>query len=356
MKVAILGSNHLAKNIGHTLKEMGAKVLNFCPKETRFHVQKSSLCLDEDILGHGRFYDLFRIVYERTYSQNTLAGVLSKADREHLLRPLETFVDVDMVIDTLELRRSNQRAPLLNENSPPLKGLVSVGKLPNLKQVKYLTYVIHSETCLKLLEPLVSWALEERNQLFIVARYFNPVENHPQWLELMSKVNGHFEKEKIKFEDDIAHWKSLEDYERPKYPRPSQPSAKIQLFHGYWPLGIDYFSDLKKAFLSLERPLFRGGEDLRALEVDHVLFEQGLSSDNNPSFCCFGIRPKETGYFILQSQQHNPQYQDKGNQEGEVGALLQEINKLFTKREKKSLEHSLTTHTSNSGLSNTGNA
>ena len=370
MKVAILGDNHLAKDIYLALTEMGAEVLRFHPKEICFHVQKSSLSQDEEIPGHGRFYDLFRIVYEQQYSQEFLRTFqlsqkatthtshsvedvttrtpgqiedkvtshpltgLSERDREHLLQPLETFVDVDMVIDTLGLRRSNHRAPLLNENSPTVKGLVSVGKLPNLKQLKNLAYVICSEACLEFLPPLVSWAMEEGNQLFLVARSFAPVENHPRWLALISKEKDYFERQKVRFEERIAQWKSLEDYERAKCPRPSEPSPKLQLFRGHWPLGMDYLSDRQQAFLSLERPPFRGGEDLKTLPVDHVLFEEGLSTDRDSSFSCFEIRPKEIGYFTLGPQQ-GPQ-----DNKHRVKSLLQEINRLFSKRENGSLENS----------------
>ena len=151
MKVAILGANDLARQIHHALREIGAEVLSFDPQKNPFHIQKRSLSRDEEIPGHCRFYDLFRVVYEQQYSPEFLqqfhsrrVGIpgLSEADTEHLLRPAQTFVDVDIVVDTLGLKKSVRRVPMLNESSPPFKNRISIGEPPDLRPLHHLAYIV----------------------------------------------------------------------------------------------------------------------------------------------------------------------------------------------------------------------
>ena len=167
----------------------------------------------------------------------------------------------------------------------------------------------------------------EGKQLLLVARSFTPLQNDPRWLQLIAQRQLHFKQVQASFEQQMAEWESLADYERAKISRPAQPEPKIKLFKGYWPLGMDYLSDRKQAFLTLERPHFRGGDDLQTFAIDHVLFEQGLTVEKEPAFYCFEMQSCEVGHFVFV-----PQADGRGNTD-QVNILLQKINGLFSKRE-----------------------
>ena len=330
MKAAVLGSNELGRKICDALLEWGGEVVSFCPEQTRFYVKKRALAQAEEISGHSRFYDLFRIVHERQYGQEVLrtqAGGAgwSEGDREHFLAPHEVFVDVDIVVDVMGLRTSPHRAPILGENSSPVREMVWVGQWPQpIPDMGVMAYVLRPPACptsLGLLEQLAQWAREGQRQLLVVARSFEFLQSLGQWQRLVKRVEEDGAKSEQCFLAQEATWQALEDYQRAKHPRPSPPQGKIQFFEGYWPLGIDYLSDRKRGFLALERPEFRGGEDIVVRGIDQVVFGPGLVTENDPAYCLFELQTRETGYFKLDPERHSDQKEK----------LLLAIEQLFSR-------------------------
>ncbi|MCY4644657.1 MAG: hypothetical protein OXB88_08580 [Bacteriovoracales bacterium] len=322
MKAAVLGSNRLAEKAKEMLEEMKARVLCFDPQKVRFYVQKRSLAIDENIPGKDRFYDLFRIVYERGHS-SSFAQNLGQEDARHLLTPSEVFVDVDVVVDTMDLKLSTKRPPLLNERFHPIKESVSVGWPTNAKEYNRVAVILKSKGCLNLLKTASSWALEKGRKLFVLGKSFSFLSDSSEWQCLLDEAQNDLEKRKKRLEEEMKKWSALESYERAKVKRPELGDAPMEFFEGYWPLGIDYLSDRKLTLLTLERPEFRGGEDLKTLAMDCIAFEDQLSTENDPSFWGFGIVPREKGHIVLGS--------DLGSVDSGLKHLKTQIERLFTR-------------------------
>ena len=283
MKVAVLGSSDRAYEASNILQGIGASVVFFNPEKQHFYVQKRALAREEDILGRDRFYDLFRVVYRREFSPHFLQQVkgergrhplFSEDDRKHFLEPGDVFVDVDVVVDGVNLRDSRRRAPLLNEGVSKVERLIFSGALPEsekLRQWQRIVFVTQAKEG-KLFHALREWVREgEQRELVVVGR---------MWPDGFS-----------------------------------QSLAGCKLYGGYWPLSLDYLSDRKQGYLTLERPDFRGGEDLQTLHVNGVVFDSTLLPEDEPHFCRYEIQESEKGYIVL----------DK------TKALLDEIGKLFSK-------------------------
>ena len=336
MKVAVIGKSGLAERVVGAIEDLGAAVESFCPREQPLHVQKRFLSLREEIPGRSRFYDLFRIVYQQQYTshfkrqldfqQGVIPG-LGPNDMEYLLRPADGFVDVDVVVDTVGMKKSSRRAPLLNETMNPMSEMISVGGVPEFAKSRRVALVVGSERALEFLSPLVSWAQECGGELAIVGRSFSSVAKNSPWQIAVEREKKAMAPRQEAFAREMSRWESLEDYERAKVLRPVPPRGHLHFFEGYWPMGIDYLSDRKQGFLSLERPDFRGGEDLQTLEVDHVVFDSDLATEESPRGHCFGMREDERGYFVLTSE-------NSKDWEARVGKLLDGMGQLFSQREK----------------------
>ena len=331
MKVAILGSSEPVQRAVEALEQWGAQVLTFCPQEQRFWVQKRALSLHEQIPARTRFHDPFRVVYEQAHSQQFLQELekqegaipgFSEDDMAHLLRPVENFVDVDVVVDGVGMQMSAKRAPLLGERNFPQTQRIAMGALPDFEwrsQTGRIALVLEGEGTLDLLESLGAWAQEGEGQLAIVGRSFTAIRSHSLWRQVMEREQADFERKVQDFEQRMAQWKALEDYLRAKHPRPAEPQRNIELFEGYYPISIDYLSDCKQGLLSIERPDFRGGEDLRTLNVAAVIFGAGLAREADPNLCRFEIAPQERGYLTL-----NDDCPDQ---------ILDEVGRLFSRKD-----------------------
>lgn len=282
MKVAVLGSGSDAQvcRALSLLEKMGAHVVHFEPEKHSFFVQKRALALCEEIVGRDRFYDLFRVVYRRGLSQHFLQEVekgggipgFSEDDKEHLLEPGDVFVDVDIVVDGLNLRPSSKRPPLLNEGTAKAAALVFSGELQDMDRgEEFLKIVFVTEGGGDTFQALRDWEREKEERKLVVAGR--------QWPESL----------KVFFKEH-------------------------ECYFGYWPLSLDYLSDRKRGYLTLERPDFRGGEDMKTLEVDCVVFDSDLLPEKNPFFYRYGIRESERGYFLPD----------------QIPSLLEGVRKLFS--------------------------
>ena len=99
--------------------------------------------------------------------------------------------------------------------------------------------------------------------------------------DLLRKNEELYQKKLEEFEAERERYESLESYEKVKYKTPVQPERNIEIFEGYTVLSIDLLHDRPgNLFVTIERPEFKGGEDIRTIGAQVIGVFRGNKIDS----------------------------------------------------------------------------
>jgi thioredoxin reductase len=276
----------------------------FCQGEV-IRVQKRFLASDE--FSSNRMQDDFRVVY-LTYPKSLIEKqvqdtpeTFEKMDKkiiESLKTPLENYQDFDVVIDASGVLDSpiymgpggNQAIHEGQFSKHIYYGIEGFEGISSLKGGEENILIVGSGmTSALFLLKLAPHIFEHNKRVFIITQEQQPFEKllanknfayKKELLDILQRSQNDYEKDRKKCLDKLQKWKSLEDYERVKMPRPKEPIEKIHLFKGTNVISIDRFADQKSFYITLERPSFRGEELLKTISVDTIFVSTGYRIQN----------------------------------------------------------------------------
>ncbi len=297
-------------------------------------VQKRFLDPKEEIPGHSRLFDLFRLTYglnpsglveEQIKENPELEEKLGQEILSSLKNQVESFEDFDLIFDC---RGSFQKPiPLgaghhyaLNEKSVAALGGISYG-LPTLEELqqyqnkKVLTLVGSGKACALTFLALEDWLEKPGNILNIISSerslfkglLESELLDNDLKIKLKELIKRHMElwrQDCLKTEEELHKWRDLPLHEKNKVPQPQFPEPKLRLFEGYSVSSVDRLIDRDGLFLTLEIPQWRDAEkkELVTVAQDHVIAAVGYRQESQFSE---GLHEDEPGYFAFFSNQHH---------------------------------------------------
>lgn len=298
-------------------------------------IQKQFLEPNEEIEGHSRFFDLFRVItalnpsgmVEEQLSQNPeLEEKIGKDILSSLKSGVESFEDFDVVIDARgpfqkPLFLGAAGSPALNEitlagKSQVHYGLVELDILKDLESCEVLTLVGSGYSSAVNLIALEPWLLKESGRRInlvtseeVAFKNFLKSENITGYLKdgikrIIQNQMESWKKECEAVEEEILRWRGLEPHERMKISPPEFPAPKIGLFEGYTVTSVDRLLDQEKTYLTIEAPPWRKSsqsKELVTLAQDMVFCANGFSEDEVP----FGLKKDELGYFKIRENSYS---------------------------------------------------
>jgi len=258
-------------------------------------IQKSYLSENEiPENATSRFSDSFRIFYEKNSVDESLYPEnLSKEMQDSLRRPLEFYIDVDVVICCSrlinEMGLGHWGAPIMGEDQWRKNLLIKTQKNSNnfldttLNEIAFLG---QSDEVLEMLLRSKDWLFLKRNEknekrIFWIFSELDITANSKKYLkELLTEVDIQLRLKSQKFHLELKKWNELEDYEKVKIPKPDQPISSLVIFAGHEILSIDQLMGDSKVYLSLDLPKFRKPliqlensiPNLKTISVDELFY------------------------------------------------------------------------------------
>jgi hypothetical protein len=274
----------------------------------------------------SRMIDLFRVVYESRPSSLTSDEVsnIEAIDRNivtHLSTAVELFKDYDFIVDA---RGSFFKRSFLGGCFPALGEDQSMEHLDpywgeNLEEAVASLQVsdgenifVYGDSSLSATIIPLLWekVLKPRDsKLILVSECQSPFSKVAPFLkDAVEKVRleNHelFENGKREYERALFEYRSLEPNEKQGVTTPVSPHSKLQGFWGYNISSVDYLTDREKAYLTLEKPSFRGSEELKTIAVDHLFIGDPVSAERDQLY--HGMSgSEEPGWYILGEQNLN---------------------------------------------------
>lgn len=268
-------------------------------------IHKRFLSPDEEIPGHGRLMDLFRVVFnydprqdlEEQLSDNPQAfSHFSEEIVASLHSGIERFQDFDLVIDargehSFPLPMGPGQSEAINEKKiegPIYYGRDAFNHLSELTEKKHLLIVGSGELAALAINKLRPWLSFAGNRLSIVTTERDPFisakENQISGVaDILADVEVNFQNEIKIFEDALDIWRNQEDYIRAKLTRPVPPERRIEIFAGHNIVAIDRLLDQEGLFATIESAPFRskGEGELKTLGLDAILVFTGHKQDRS---------------------------------------------------------------------------
>ena len=284
-------------------------------------VHKRFLSLQEDIEGHSRLFDLFRVVYsldpivvdeDNAEAYENLAEKLGQNLIESLKHSMEYYEDFDLVIDCTGQSLCNPLGPSSAQAIGEKRIQYEPEMIYGLKALQgkslsgqEIALVGGSPEAATALIKLKQWLTETNHFLTIIC-------SHSEWLssftspylkekclEILTWSENNYTKEKDQFMAKMEDWKNLDDFVRVKMPRPVEPRKKISLYEACDVTSVDKLIDQPKIFLTLENPDFRKKvlkEDLVTFGFDQVI----VMNKNRRDLSLFeGLRSNEVGFYTF---------------------------------------------------------
>ncbi len=309
-------------------------------------IQKKFLSPSEELSENkSRLVDLFRVIYKASpgegdsdagidideepikESQNFLEG-MDRSLLHSLKSDFERFDDFDLVIDAtgnlgnpLPMGSSNSFAlneSQLQENDSIFygyQGIISNRKLrKEVEQSKGPLHFIIVGTGRTAVETLLAYEdllTKSLIQVTIITNEEAPFQKLMNQLEhsALAKRLDLLLKNEVEsyqylieqFEKDILDWKSLQAHMRLKIPRPMEPQANFDIFHGVNIMSIDQFLDREGLFVTLEAPTFRPQRSpisVKTLHLDKIFVCTGYKSHTCLDHDHF-LKNEEPGLYFL---------------------------------------------------------
>ncbi len=292
-------------------------------------VTKRFLGPTENISGHSRFYDLFRVIYQvdpqefvksQKESNPETYQKLSDEMMQSLQSNLEMYEDFDLVLD---FRRAN-KAPSLAASGRALGegkigqdkifyGMQALDKASHLTtQTKELALIGSGGFAVEVLITLEGWLKDIHTRLFVVSTEEDPFAmffkqatpaSAKKLRDIIHYMENEFELEVSEFHQKLREWQELDDFIQAKKPKPAEPIPRLNFFSGHNVTAVDQLIDTKRLFLTLEKPDFRNGLkhpennliDLKTIGVDNILSAHDFVKDLSIIY----LDANELGYFTL---------------------------------------------------------
>lgn len=261
---------------------------------------KKLLHKKESFEDRGRLADLFRIIYTLDPTENVLKQVKDNPEIfqklgddvvNSLKESVEMAEDVDIVVDARErffYRRFSgvNGLPILNELR--WKKYIHYRYLSQseINEIKGKTIVISNDSHLSsYVEEILLQRWEKLNRVILLAE--------PKWYpKLMEQNEKKWEIDVDHFHQKMNHWKSLEDYEKVKIPKPAEPSKKVFCYPDMRAMSVDKLLDRDEFFVTAE--LYEPESDkLQTYGVDSILSFNAFTGTNSIE------KSNEPGYFIV---------------------------------------------------------
>lgn len=311
-------------------------------------VHKRFLHPTEEINNRTRMHDLFRVIYSTNPKESILKQLeenpemfekLGKDVIDSLHKPVESFADFDVVIEASGIgRRPNPMGAglslALNENNLSDCGLIfyekDIFEKLKLEKQKSITLIGENESAFLTLLKLKDWLLADKTRELNWVTYKEANENSlGQFKEevgaFFTTIKTEFEKSKEAFEASIRKWRDLEDYEKAKIPKPTEPKAQIIIHEGYDVTSIDKLLDREELYITIESPDFRihalKGNNIVTLASDNVLVCRGHQKVNLSSGA---LLDGEAGYYKMELS-------DLNSIEEKILEVQNDILKFFSK-------------------------
>ncbi|MCY4524026.1 MAG: hypothetical protein OXB84_04735 [Halobacteriovoraceae bacterium] len=265
--------------------------VSFWNKNKVLRVQKRFLQEDEEIPGHGRLFDLFRLFYQMKPIDSSIHPSL-----EAETTPMEGLMDFDVVIDA--------RGPIhcpkalggdgwaLNEKaffnaSDVIYGFPSLEKLQMIKEAKKIVLAGFGMTAALWILKLAPWIRE--NQLTVVSSKVGSFIDQQRSSSLKKELNNFFEEVEMHYssryhtyERLLEDFEKLDDHLKMKKTSPQIPVRALSFMDGCNVMAVDRLSDRKGVFITVETADFRvKREKLQTLHTDFLVVANGYRWDKD---------------------------------------------------------------------------
>lgn len=318
MRVAICGDGPLAQKAEDLFLTLGASVQRF-ERQDVLSLHKAHLAPGESIVGHTRFFDLFVVSF------------LVEVEWESKRSTMENFDYFDIVIEIstpLPFAMGSSGSWAINEKQLKEKGarLIYGNKAHQFVPEESDSNIIvvgRGERSYQLLDQWMPWWKQDKSRIlhFVSTDLFDVEES------ILKQKKEQREVEILCFEQEMAEYRSLEEYERVKWPCPIEPCERLFFWRGYSVLTVDLLEDREGLFLSIERPEFKGESHLKVLHGDVILVDRGDTCEHSLTESAFGptLEKEELGYLFLTGLD---QYLDK--EEKSIETFVDHISQYFT--------------------------
>jgi hypothetical protein len=284
-------------------------------------VHKRFLSLHEEVKGHSRLFDLFRVVYslepivvdeDNAEAYENLAEKLGQNLIESLKHSMEYYEDFDLVIDCTGYSLCNPLGPScayaigekrIQHEPEMIYGLQALqGKVLEGHEIALVGCSAQAATALIKMK---QWLNEANHFLTIIS-------SDSDWLsslaspylkhlchDILTWSESLYNKEKDQFMAKMEDWKNLDDFVRVKMPRPVESRKKIAIFEACDVTSVDKLIDQPKIFLTLENPDFRKNvlkEDLVTYGFDQVIV---MNKNRRDQSLFEGLRSNEVGFYTF---------------------------------------------------------
>lgn len=295
MKIAVIGQDPLAHQVAKRVEEEGGHAMIFRPQELSNvksqgafkRLFKTFLTTSDALASHQRMKDLFRVIYQRDFGQEIdeqlqtgpeLFKQITPQMLEELKQGCEFAEDFDAVIDTRPLAFGEclglGPGGVVALNEPELTQHRALIKEPFWENV--LQSIQEKRTLLFLLNDFqqVDWVEDYLNEYLLKWQKVYLVSREQTWSKLKKleqKVEDLYQEDLKHYQQKQTQWEELETFEKAKISRPLPPERKLEIFYGHEVMSIDHINGRPELFLTIERPEFRGHENLKTLAADWIV-------------------------------------------------------------------------------------
>lgn len=250
-------------------------------------VHKRFLDLSEEVLGKGRFYDLFRLVFtgdtetalqEQKEEYPEFFEKMSPDLLDSLKEPLEFFEDFDMVIqatgvlqnpramgagDTCAIGELGERAKSLLHYFQPFQPLPDDCS----SWTKNVAIIGSGASAVMALSELKEWSVGRHITLItseevafekLRSGQVGPSQSLVKELDFfLQQIRDRDLAEKQIFIEELQKWEDLDDFVKVKVKKPLPPRGAFSIYSGVNVTAVDKLYDRPGIYLTLEWPDFR---------------------------------------------------------------------------------------------------